>query len=432
MHIVELTAQNIKNLKAISIKRKDNSFLLIGENEAGKSATLDCIFSALTGINLDDPIRKGEERAEITVKLAEGEEVVLEVKKIYTIKGKPRLEVRPLYAGETSQAKLDSLFSKISFDPSKFALMRPRDQRDLLAKLVGLDFSDLEADEQDVYSKRKTLNTDIKDVIAQNKNVEAPDPQTPDEEISYKEEIEKLNQLREKREAFEKAERLKFAFSHGINNNNDSIKIGRDRITELEESIARLEGKNAELVKERDEVVIPPEITLKQIKEAEDSLEGIERQNVKIRAAARYRKNIKAGEKLKKEADALTQRLDRLEQDKSTRTANAQFPIPGLSLSDDSVVYNDIPFSQISTGAQLRVSTAIAFALNPKAKFVLLREGSFLDDAGLIEVINMAEEKGFDVWIEKVGGRDKEGKVPEVGIFIEEGEIKSVDGKEVE
>jgi len=432
MYIIELKTQNIKNLKAVEIRPDGKPVILTGPNGAGKSAVLDSIFTALTGKKLDEPIREGEERAEINIKLGDSEgDVTLEVKKVFTPNG-ARLEVRPLNPGETSQAKLDSLFSKISFDPSEFALMKQRDQRNLLAELVGLDFSDIEADRQDAYSKRTTLNTDIKDVIAQNKNVEAPDPKTPDEEISYKEEIEKLNQIREKRAAFEKAERLKFSFSHGIDNNNLSIKTLRNRVAEIEENIARLERESADMVKEREAVVIPPKITLDQVKEAEESLEDIEAQNVKIRAAARYRKNIKAGEKLKKEADALTQRLERLEQDKSTRTANAQFPISGLSLSDDSVIYNGIPFSQISTGEQLRVSTTVAFALNPKAQFVLLREGSLLDNAGLSGVIAMAKEKGFDVWIETVGERDKDGNAPEAGIFIEEGEIKSVDGKEVE
>lgn len=420
MHIIELKAQNIKNIKAVEIHPDDNAVILAGKNGAGKSAVLDCIFTALTGKKLDEPIRKGQERAEIVVNIGG-----LEVKKVFTLKG-VRLEVKPLEPGETAQAKLDSLFSKISFDPSGFALMKPRDQRNLLAELVGLDFTDIEAEKQKVYEERKIINASANNVIAQNKNVPAPDPQTPDEEISYKEEIEKLNQIREKRESYARAidtknDRLEFLGE--VEGEIESIKI---QIENLKKELSKKEAEAAQLGKEIEEIVIPPEVTDAQVKEAEAALEEIEAKNTEIRAAKRYRKNIREGEKLLKESDALTQRLERLEQDKSTRTANAQFPIPGLSLSDDSVIYNGIPFSQISTGEQLRVSTSIAMALNPDARIILCREGSLLDEAGIKEVVQMAKDKDYQVWIERVS------ESGQTGIFIEDGEIKSIDGKEVE
>ena len=159
--------------------------------------------------------------------------------------------------------------------------------------------------------------------------------------------------------------------------------------------------------------------------DAEEKLTEIEDLNVKIRSARRYRHLVKEAEKCKEESDKLTQQINRLEQDKSTRIANAQFPIPGLAINDDCVLYNNIPFTQLSTGEQIRISTAIAMAMNPEAKIILCREGSLLDKTGIEEIENIAKDNDYQLWIETV---DDSGKV---GIYIEDGQIKSIDGKEI-
>lgn len=422
MKIIMLKAQNIKNLKAVEIAPEGNVVRLTGANGAGKSAVLDTIFTALTGKRLEDPIRRGEERAEVVIDMGD-----FKVRKIWTVKGE-RLEVLTADGDQkkSPQAFLDEIIGRLSFDPLGFKNMKPTEQRDLLKMLVGLDFADIDAEKQGVYDERTVLNSHIKAALAQLKTIEPPDPQTPDEEMTFKDELEKLNQLREKRNAYLKA----------VSHKNDRIEYIAEVEGEIEAIKIQIENLQKEL-KENEEqitvlkaginqIVIPPAVTEAQIKEVELALEDIETKNTAIRAAKRYRSCVKDGEKLKKESDALSERLERLEQDKATRIANAQFPIEGLSMSDDDVIYNGIPFSRLSTGQQIRVSTAIAMRLNPSLKVILVREGSLLDQEGKKELITMAKDKDYQVWMEEV---DETGKV---GFFIEDGTIAKIDGQEVD
>ena len=72
MQIIELTASNVKRLKAVKIVPKGAVINLGGENEAGKSSVLDSIQMALGGEPSESmPVRQGEEKAVITVNLGD-------------------------------------------------------------------------------------------------------------------------------------------------------------------------------------------------------------------------------------------------------------------------------------------------------------------------------------------------------------------------
>src|SRR6056297_1589726 len=76
MRIVQLMAKNVKKLKAVRVEPDENGLTIIaGKNGAGKSSVLDSIAYALGGKALvpDEPIRKGEDKAEVTITLGESE-----------------------------------------------------------------------------------------------------------------------------------------------------------------------------------------------------------------------------------------------------------------------------------------------------------------------------------------------------------------------
>jgi len=426
MKIVKFIGRNIKNLKAIEITPGDNGVFLTGKNGAGKSAVIDAIFSTLTGKRLKDVIRHGEDRADTIVDMGD-----FTVKKVWTDKGENIQVYSTNEEGKkikysSPQTFLDEKIGTLSFDPMGFKDMKSMDRIELLKKIAGLDFADLDKDKDVVYGERTVLNCKIKESIAHLKNTEAPDPKTPDEEISYKTELEKINELRRKRSTFETIARQKAEIEIHIVANENVIAEIKAKIDELNIKIEALLVENGELKKSawltQQQI---PEVTEIQIIEAESALEDIEKQNADIRAAKRYRESIKTADKLKKESDVLSAKLARLDQDKSTQVANAQFPIPDLSLSDDAVMYKGDRFDRLSSGQQIRVSTAIGMALNPQLKVIFIREGSLLDKSNLSEIINQAKDKDYQVWLECC---DESG---EIGFYIESGEIKAVDGKEI-
>ena len=421
MKIIGLMAQNIKNLKAIDIRPQGNVTKITGANGAGKSAILDAILTTLTGKRLDDPIRHGETTAKTVVETDE-----FTVEKRWTQKGEylSVLSKDGSAAKKSPQTFLDQVIGKLTFDPLGFLRMKQIEQIDLLKKLVGLDFADIDAEQKKVYEERTTVNAKIRATIAEIQNIPAPDPKTPDTEISYKDELAKLNQIREKREGYTAALRKAENLMTEKKNHQREIDIREEKIQQLQKEIQKIAGLIMDVDNEIVQHVIPPEVTPNQLREAEEKIEGIEAQNVLIRAANRYRQLTRNAEKVRTDADALTQRLERLEQDKSTRIAAVKMPIEGLSISDADVIFNGIPFSRLSTGQQIRVSTAIAMKLNPELRVIFIREGSFLDQSGKAEIEAMAKEFDYDVWMEIV---DESGKV---GFFIEDGENTRIDGED--
>lgn len=418
MKIIGLIAKNIKNLKAVEILPTDNAVELRGRNGAGKSAIIDAIFSALTGTRLKEAIRKGEDRADVIVDMGD-----FVVKKRWTEKGEAvqvysKTEDGKKQVYSSPQAFLDEKIGKLSFDPLAFKGMRPTERVELLKGIVSLNFDNINTEQKKIYDERTLVNSKIKDAIAQLKNVEAPAPETPEEEVSFKDELQKIQELREKRQVFISVKQNKNEIIAKVKAANEWVDDKEEEIKRLQEAINATKNSIKENEKEMEALILPPEITQEEIIAAESSLEEIEAKNVTIKAANRYRGNIKQGEKYKKEADALTEKIRRLDQDKHTRIANAKFPIEGLSMSDDSVLYEGIPFERLSTGQQIRVSTAIGMALNPELRVIFIREGALLDKANLKEIEAQAKEKDFQIWVE-ICSEDKE-----VGFFIEDGEVK--------
>jgi len=427
MKIIKLEARNIKNLKAIEITPTGDGVILTGKNGAGKSAIIDAIFSTLTGERIKDVIRHGEERADVIVEMNG-----FTVKKTWTEKGETIQVYTTNREGQkikysSPQTFLDEKIGELSFDPMAFKNMRPIDRIDLLKKIAGLDFTGIEKEKFNVYEDRAILNSKIKESLALLKNTEAPDPATPDEEITFKEVLIKVNDLRLKQRVYKDAVDKKERAEMALQQNAEDIQELQNNIRAIEERIKAIANESEEIrVSEEYNAELPPVVSDDDVREAEIELEEIEKKNVDIRAAKRYRQAIKDADKLKKDADALTERLRRLDQDKATQVANAKLPIPDLSLSDEDVMYKGFRFDRLSTGQQIRVSTAIGMALNPELKVIFIREGSLLDRENLIDIIEQAKDKDYQIWVEMC---DESGQV---GFFIEAGEITAIEGKKVD
>ena len=67
-------------------------------------------------------------------------------------------------------------------------------------------------------------------------------------------------------------------------------------------------------------------------------------------------------------------------------------------------MFDGIPFDQVNTAEQLRISVAIAAAMNPKLKVMLIRHGNDLDAESFALLGVLAAENGLQVWIERIEG----------------------------
>jgi len=412
MKIIGLKTENIKNLKVVQIHpdEESNVVMLTGKMGAGKSAILESIEMALTGKVIQKPIREGEDRAEVIVNL--GDYIV---KKVFTKKGN-KLEVYNTEGAKypSPQALLDKILGDLTFDPLSFSRMKEKEQLELLKKLVGLDFSDLDKTMYEKYEQRTFINREIKELDGQFKSFIITQEELPEEELSLKDELQKLRKMEEQDKKHNEFQQKGIVLL-------ESTTEKRKRIKKLQDMIVVLEGEIEDngIKLEELERIAPAEVLEDKLQKARDFVESIELKNKKIRDRNEYNRIKQVLEEKRKISEELSIERDNIQLEKVKRIKNCKFPVKNLSIDENIVLYEGKPFKQLSSGEQVMISTAIAMTLNPTLKVILIREGSLLDSRGLGMVAKAAQNKDYQVWIEKV---DETG---ECGIYIEEGEIKN-------
>jgi len=428
LKIVALKAENVKGLKAIEIRPDENLQVISGKNGAGKSSVMDSIWMALGGREALDkterPVRNGADEAIIEIDLGEMRAI-----RRFKADGKTTIEVRSK-AGvklNSPQKLLDALIGKLSFDPFSFSNLRPQEQKKTLLDIIGVDPTPYEERKEKVFQERTLVNREVeilKGQLAGLMEYRADGEIEP--EISAADIVKKLREAQEiKRQNDEKRREV-----HNLRRQFDDV---NKEVYRLEEMLADIQQKLDEAKKDREEILqkgkaltaevdelIDPDFSLIQ-----DDMENVEELNAEIRKKNEYRKvdqNLKAKEK---ESADLTAAIAGIEKEKAEALAGVKFPIDGLGFSAEGVTYqkpghDPVPFGDVNEGDRLKVSVAIAMALNPKLRIIRIKEGSLLDKTNMEVIREMAKENDYQVWVEMVAD-DPEGAV---GIYIEEGEVK--------
>lgn len=429
--IISLTSENIKRLRAIHITPNGQSVEVAGCNGAGKSSVLDSIWYALAGRSVlpDRPIRDGESRAEVTIELDS-----YTVTRSFTAAGGGTLKVTPKSAPNdgkpipSPQSFLDGLLSSLTFDPFEFTRLKDAEQGETLRKLLGLDFSVAEGERTALYNKRTAVNRDIESAAIKLKDWMPNQNLVSDEPIS----ISDVMAQRDAAVAKNKANRDKLNELTTLESKHQrckqEVEDSHRVILEMEHQIVEKKKKHAAL--QQAEFA-----TAQAAQQFADSVSGLKDEDLsvfdkQILAADEHNAKLKQNREraallaskkdLDSESAALTGRMAVIDENKSKALSSAKFPLPGLSFSSSGgVAFNGVPFSQISTAEQIRVSAAIGLSLNPGLKVIFIRNGSLIDDAGLRMLCELAKSHDAQIWIERVGSLS--GELP--GVVIADGEV---------
>lgn len=404
MKIIELRSENVKKVKAIEIRPKDNIVVISGKNGQGKTSVLDSIWFALEGkASLKEtpmPIRKGESKAKV--------ELILDdfiVSRNWTDNDKSYLKVtnKEGLAYNSPQELLDSFIGKLSFDPLEFAQMKEKEQRDLLLQVADIDIDEIDEQIFIAREERRLKGQEVKLLSGEREGVTVKDlPNSmiiiSDLQNQYEEIIRHNGEIDIEKNA--------------LDGQKEYLEELQEKVKKVTENIKRHE----EYLKKNEFISV--EVIRNKINEAEY-----------INGQIKARERNKLANQKQKEAqniyDDYTKKIDGFIEGKEAILKSAEMPISGLGISDTGVNYNDIPFGQLSSSEQLKVSLAIAMALNPKLKVIRITDGSLLDDDNMETIKTLAKEKDYQIWIEKVDGSG------EMGFYIEEGEVKAIDGKKI-
>ncbi len=410
MKIVELRSENIKRLKAVelTLDPEQNLILVTGKNGQGKSSLLDSIFYALGGGKVlpEKPIRDGEDHAAVSVELSgtssKGEPVRFTIKRTFTVTG-TYLTITNRDGSKYSnpQEFLKAVVGALSFDPLEFSRMDPKVQVATLSKCVGLDLKEFDTRKKalteerlGVYREMKVLSKFSDEEIAESKAIIEKNANLP----AMTELVDRLQKADADIREYERQQ----AELPGIEKEIEELEQKMALLREKQKQIKELKRPTWDLEKMRKEV------------------ETLESRTNAVRDAQNRLKEAERVASHKARYDALSVEMDGVEKEKTASLSAAKMPIEGLSWDEENVLYNSIPFSQLSSAEQLRVALAIAIASNPKLKVILIRDGSLLDQENLTLIAEAAKENDMQVWIEKV---DESGTI---GIVIEDGEVNSI------
>lgn len=418
MKIIELRAERFKRLSAVEITPGDGVVVVSGKNGAGKSSVLDAIWLALGGGNAAKssattrPVKDGEKDAVVRLDLGE-----IVVTRKWTSSGGTTLTVEGADGKKFSspQALLDTLVGSLSFDPQTFSRMPAKDQRKALSDLVHLDVDPekIDKDRQGAYEERTEVNRELKRFEAKLSTMKAPLPGIPEEEESLSALLEELKRANET-QAFYEAERRQ-------------LEVMRKQAAALKADIERLRSELASKETELTDLAAAGKAKAEAVSRFVDPdtealskrIQGMEATNAAVRAAKEYGETSAAVRSKRTESEALTGRIDDLDRAKEEAFKKAKFPVEGLAFDAEGVTFRGVPFLQCSAAEQMRISIAIAAALNSEIRVIRVSDGSLLDSASMGEVERLAREHDMQVWIERV---DESGQV---GVVIEDGAVKA-------
>jgi len=425
MNILHLSVTNLKKVSAIQIDPSTGKpVILTGDNANGKSSVLDAIFLALKNDGLDDPIRHG--RMSGSVKLTLGvdkAEYLLErrVTKKGTYLTLTDADGKPV---QKAQTFLNGLLGNYAFDPLEFTKLKPKEQVEALRTAAGLDFTDIDAERAVAYNERTAITREGKELAAQLAGIPEPAKDVPESEVSASSLIETLEGLKDKA-------RSKSTFREQLENMKEQVRLKRERINALQIDLTAAENSEQELINRMEErgaafdAVIEP--TQEELQTAAAAVNQIDATNAAVRSARQHRETSAKLKDLRIKAAKCNRIIEVVDEKKAEAIKNTTLPLDGLEMTDDGIMVNGTFFKQLSTAEQIRVSTLVAMSQNPALKIIIIREGALMNKENLRLMVDLATERGYQLWIEKF-----QEEASDIGFHIVDGAVAFEDGKAVE
>jgi energy-coupling factor transporter ATP-binding protein EcfA2 len=417
--IIDFQAENFKRLKAVRISPgKDVSMVPItGKNGAGKSSVLDAIMAAIGGTKgmPSVPVRKGETEGAIRIELSNG----MILRRTFDDQGGGDLRVESADGARypSPQAVLDKLYSSVSFDPINFTRQEPRHQLAGLKSIISLDVDvdALAAQNKEDYDLRRDTSRELKAAQAalEQMPVHLSLPTKPIDETALE---TKIAEAVEHNTTIERRAASRIEFIAALERNREALAAKQEQLAEIRASIEEFEWA---IKKQEETIANAPALPEKtDVSDEQAKLRMARETNQKIEAMKIRNAQSLLTTSLVKKVEQIEARMKERTDQTTKAFETATMPVKGLSFGDGEVLFDGIPLSQASTAQQLRISTAIGMAMAPDLKIMLVRDASLLDEEGFALLSEMAEEGGFQFWVESVtrGGT--------VGIILEDGEVQ--------
>lgn len=401
--INELLIENVKRVKAVQFEPSADGLTIIGgRNGQGKTSVLDAIAWALGGNNYKPSVPERDGALvppNLHLELSNG--------LIVERKGKnSTLKVTDPNGNKSGQQLLNEFVSTLALNLPKFINGSDKDKAASLLKILGIGdvLAQLDTKENQLYTQRTEVGR-----IADRKKKAADEmpmyPNVPKEPVSATELIKQQQEIlarnrenEQKRQNAARYERM----------------LAEAQIA-FDEAKAALQKAEQDCLTARKSV---EDLHDESTAELEKNLAEIEGLNIKIRANSTKEAAEIEANNLQQEYDGLTEQIESVREERSKLLDSAELPLPGLSVKDGKLIYNNMPWDGMSGSDQLKVATAIVRKLNPQCGFVLMDKLEQMDLDTLQEFGAWLKQEGLQVIATRVSTGD------ECSIIIEDGMVK--------
>lgn len=401
--INELLIENVKRVKAVQFEPSADGLTIIGgRNGQGKTSVLDAIAWALGGNNYKPSVPERDGALvppNLHIELSNG--------LIVERKGKnSTLKVTDPNGNKSGQQLLNEFVSTLALDLPRFINGSDKDKADSLLKILGIGdvLAQLDTKENQLYAQRTEVGR-----IADRKKKAADEmpmyPNVPKEPVSATELIKEQQEILARNGENERKRQDAARYEQILANAQIAFDEAKAALQKAEQDCLTARKSAEDL---HDESTA----------ELEKNLAEIEALNIKIRANSTKEAAEVEANNLQQEYDGLTEQIESIREERNKLLDSAELPLPGLSVKDGKLIYNNMPWDGMSGSDQLKVATAIVRKLNPQCGFVLMDKLEQMDLETLQEFGAWLKQEGLQVIATRVSTGD------ECSIIIEDGMVK--------
>lgn len=384
-------------------------FLVGGRNGSGKTSAIQALRMALGGRREMDwpdvPLKDGKSSGMVEIDLSGDEEMqdakgfkvqlhfhrrrggkIAEELVLLDSTGDPAPEPRKL---------LKSLFEFRAFDPLSFDRAKPKEQAEMIRKLLRLDFTAIDKKRAEAYAERTVVNRDLKAAESRRDAIKYP-PNTPNAKVSVaalvaeKEAAVKANQAVD--DLVQRADNA----AAEVGRLEDAEKKLLEQLAKLRDAKSEQEALAARLKAEADAAV---KVDVSSIQERIEQADSV---NAAVEAKAQAQQLDHEIHRLSRESDRHSKVIEEVDAEKQHRLETAEWPLPGMSLDENGVLVDGLPLEQVNTARRTKLSTLIGMQLNPKLRLLMCEHGNDLDMESLKELDAICKEHDFQMLLEMV------------------------------
>lgn len=416
MKINKLEIENVKRVKAITLEPSANGLTVVGgRNGQGKTSVLDSIAWALGG----DKYKPSQANREGSVnqpylKVTMNNGLVVERK------GKNSdLKVTDPEGEKAGQMLLNSFVEELAINLPRFMDASNKEKADTLLQIIGVgdELAELEKEEQEKYNERLMIGR-----IADQKKKYAEElphyDDAPDEFLKVKELIDQQQEILARNGENQRKRKMVGDLKQQVYYEKIALEQRKSEIERLQKELANMEAEHASTLNDLETASKTAEqLSDESTKELEDSINQVEQTNEKVRTNQSKDFAEQEARNHLNEYQQLSEELNDIRQKKADLLKNANLPLPGLSVEDGQLTYQNQQWDNMSGSEQLRVSTAIVRKLKPQCGFVLIDKLEQMDNQTLKEFGDWLQQEN----LQAIAARVSSGE--ECSIIIEDGEV---------